>query len=237
MRFTFILFLLLTLKSVNVFSQENTDYWYDGIAYTDSTELTSGVPYLTIVLSKEGDQMPKAITVSNSLGAFSFYGVPMDIFKDYTISVIEGNINAASYLCKKFIEKPNFVGNINAHFKYIPIGNTHSETILNPTKDDAKLLLLDYLKKNLELEYEDRVLFPKASDAPYKVFVNNADVPDEKIDMILQQVPMEMIKEIKVVRYNTTNKYFSGVLNIRFTFGDESTVDKETRLFSLPRIK
>ncbi len=53
MRFKFILFLLLTLKSVSVFSQENTDYWYDGVAYTDSTELTSGVPYLTIVLSKE----------------------------------------------------------------------------------------------------------------------------------------------------------------------------------------
>ena len=73
MRLKFILFLLLTLKSVSVFSQENTDYWYDGVAYTDSTELTSGVPYLTIVLSKEGDQMPKAVTVSNSLGAFSFY--------------------------------------------------------------------------------------------------------------------------------------------------------------------
>ena len=237
MRLKFILFLLLTLKSVSVFSQENTDYWYDGVAYTDSTELTSGVPYLTIVLSKEGDQMPKAVTVSNSLGAFSFYGVPMDIFKDYTISVIEGNTNAASYLCNKFIEKPRFVGNINAHFKYIPIGETHSETILTPTKEDVKLMLLDYLKKKLDLEYEDRVLFPKASDAPYKVLANNVEIPDEKIDMILQQVPMEMIKEIKVVRYNTPNKYFSGVLNIRFTFGDESTVDKETRLFSLPRIK
>ncbi|MBF1525454.1 MAG: hypothetical protein HXN92_04145, partial [Prevotella pallens] len=112
MRYKFILFLLLTLKSISIFSQENTNYWYNGIAYTDSTKLTSGVPYLTIALTKEGEQMPKAITVSNSLGAFSFYGVPMDIFKNYTISVIEGNSEAASYLCNKFNEKPEFVGNI-----------------------------------------------------------------------------------------------------------------------------
>ena len=70
MRYKFILFLLLTLKSISIFSQENTNYWYNGIAYTDSTKLTSGVPYLTIALTKEGEQMPKAITVSNSLGAF-----------------------------------------------------------------------------------------------------------------------------------------------------------------------
>ena len=98
-------------------------------------------------------------------------------------------------------------------------------------------MLLDFLKKKLEIEYEDRVLFPKASDSPYKVFANNSEIPDEKMDMILQQVPMEMIKQITVVNYNTPNKYFSGVLNIKFTVGDELTIDKETQLFSLPRIK
>ena len=237
MRYKFILFLLLTLKSISIFSQENTDYWYNGIAYTDSTKLTSGVPYLTIALTKEGEQMPKAITVSNSLGVFSFYGVPMNIFKNYTISVIEGNSEAASYLCNKFNEKPEFVGNINAHFKYIPTEKTYSETILTPTKEDAKLLLLDFLKKKLEIEYEDRVLFPKASDSPYKIFANNTEIPNEKIDMILQQVPMEMIKQITVINYKKPNKYFSGVINIRFTVGDEPTIDKETQLFSLPRIK
>ena len=72
MRYKFILFLLLTLKSISIFSQENTNYWFNGYAYTDSTKLTSGVPYLTIALTKEGEQMPKVITVSNSLGAFSF---------------------------------------------------------------------------------------------------------------------------------------------------------------------
>ena len=67
MRYKFILFLLLTLKSISIFSQENTNYWFNGYAYTDSTKLTSGVPYLTIALTKEGEQMPKVITVSNSL--------------------------------------------------------------------------------------------------------------------------------------------------------------------------
>lgn len=55
--------------------------------------------------------------------------------------------------------------------------------------------------------------------------------------MILQQVPMEMIKQITVINYKKPNKYFSGVINIRFTVGDEPTIDKETQLFSLPRIK
>ena len=49
MRYKFILFLLLTLKSLSVFSQENTDYWYNGIAYTDSIKLTSGVPTLQLL--------------------------------------------------------------------------------------------------------------------------------------------------------------------------------------------
>lgn len=235
MRLAFVLFFLL--PSLSSFSQETHDYWFAGYVYTDSTDLSSGVPYQLVALSREGEQTPMAVTVTNSLGAYGFTSSAIDVTKQYTIALLDGKTEKAVYRCQRFDKKPASQGFIGTHLAYIPSPNFYTQTTSIPTKGDGALMLLDFLKQKIGLEWTDHSLFSKGSDTPYFILLNDNPVPQDDIEQVLEQLPVEYVKHINVISYNTPNDYYSGVINIRLTIGDEPVVDKGTILRNSKRVK
>lgn len=237
MKYRLILFLLLSLPCSSIFSQETHDYWFAGYVYTDSTDLSSGVPYQLVALSREGEQTPMAVTVTNSIGAYGFTSSAIDITKQYTIALLEGKTEKAVYRCQRFDTKPASQGYIGTHLAYIPSPNFYAQITSIPSKEDGALMLIDFLKQKIGLEWTDHSLFSKGSEIPYFIFLNNNPVSQDDIEQVIEQLPVEYVKNINVISYNTPNDYYSGVINIRLTIGDEPVVDKGTILRNSKRVK
>ena len=69
-------------------AQPSTNYWFEGNIYMNQTDKEKRYPYLPVYLSlKDSPDEIIAVGMSNSVGTISFKGIPIDISKDYILSL------------------------------------------------------------------------------------------------------------------------------------------------------
>lgn len=215
-----LIIIIMILNLLNPFmakSQTTTNYWYEGYVYQEKAK---GCHFLTVVLTEQGNETPKAITMSSPAGLISFKGVPINIYKNHILSVYQGAQLLGRYIRKGFDKKPSFVGNLNTHI-LIERAISLSTRILKTGEEQKKVFLGDFLVKN-EMEIEASIIFPKDTDKPFRVFVNGMELEQAELQSLLEKASMELVKHIEVLRYDTPNPYFSGGLNIVLNVGEQA---------------
>ena len=208
-----------------------TDYWFEGYVYEQNGE---GVPFLTIVLSEKGSDIPKSVTMSSDIGYISFKEVPIDIYKDHILSVYSGNKLLGQYIREGFKKKPTFVGNLNTHIELHESPRTFQTEQIIPTTEDESLTLQDFLSK-CDMEVEDVSIFAKDAIIPFRLFLNGMPLDQEKMTILLGKVPMKMIKQIMVTKYAIPNSYFYGAISVLLNTEHMAAFPKDISLHPLKK--
>lgn len=210
-------------------SQEGTTYFFQGYTYQQVKSKKSPCPYLTVVLHEVGSEQAKAVSMSNGFGDCSFYGVPIDIYKDYKLSVYAGDKLLGVYLRQGFREKPSFPGgNINTH-TLVPSGSEAYSTKILELPKGKSLSLRQFLTQTPELELEEDMLFLKGGSSSLRIFINHATLPADKLKALLNTLDTNYISRCELILYKQANPYFAGAINILLTIGQAGSFPDDTQ--------
>lgn len=213
-------------------SQATSDYWFEGYVYK---QIGEGVPFLTVVLTEKDNDSPKGITMSSDIGFISFKDIPIDIYKDYVLSVFQGDSLLGRYVREGFKQKPTFTGNLNTHIQLSDYEGSIDVKTFQPTSEEKTMIINTFLEK-IGLEIEGATVFPVGKDAPFRLFVNGIPFNQEEIESILSKAPMEIIQQISISEYISPNAYYSGAISISLNVGEKSAFPIDIPLRPLKKL-
>ncbi len=215
-------------------AQFSTNYWFEGNIYTTRMDEEKRYPYLPVYLSlKESPDDMVAVGMSNSVGVISFKGVPIDISKDYIVSLPFGD-KEVKY-CFYGIKNPSFkAGNVSIHMKLdedMPDYYTSKEFVIEDK--EYSLGFIDWAIQHNDVAYCEHVFIDRSKQLGFRIFVNGMMLPDDKLQTLLKQLSMDMVKKVTIIYLNDSD-YFAGAIDIRLSMGDIPSVSKTT--FTLNKI-
>lgn len=221
-------------STIHAQNQEPNEYYYQGYTFEQTNGAKSASPYLTIVMIGDKNTVPEAVSMSNAIGDVSFKGTPTNIYIQNKLEVYAGNKLIGVYLPKKWTTKPPFPsGNMNTHME-VPFNLDFYKTkeLTIPTE---QISLRSFLSGISDIEIEEDNFFIKGYDGSLRLFVNNNNLPADKIKSLLDHLTVNYIKSCQLIVFNEPNKYFSGAINITLTVGDPGKFPSDTQYInSLP---
>lgn len=226
--------------SSTIHAQEQSDYFYLGYTFEQNEGVKSPSPYLTVALFGSDEEVPKAVAMSNGISDVSFEGIPFDLHVKNKLKVYAGNRLVGVYLPPSWPEgkEPSFPsGNINAHMEVPHLTDFYTiHELTLPGESDV--LFRDFLKEVPLLEVDGDTFFAKGQDSSLKIFVNGVSLPAEKLNVLLDKLPVKYVKQCRLVLYNEPNLYFSGAIDITLTIGNPECFPTDTQyLISIPLSK
>lgn len=228
-----ILLMVILFTSMISFSQAQnsytSDYWFEGYIYKNNTE---GQPFLTVVLHEMGNDIPRAVTMSSNIGYINFNGIPIDIYKDHILSVYIGKRLLGRYLREGFQQQPKFKGNLNVHIQMSDCPNEIEQISYYPSEEDKSIFIRDFLLMK-GMDIDGASIFPKGSETPLRLFLNGLPIGQNKMEILLDKIPMEVVEQIIVYEYNAHNDYYSGAISIQLIQGKKAEFPTDIPLYSL----
>lgn len=215
-------------------AQPSTNYWFEGNIYMTQTDKEKRYPYLPVYLSTlDSPDEIIAVGMSNSVGTISFKGIPIDISKDYILSLPFRN-NVIRYRFHG-IKNPTFkTGNVSIHMKLdedIPNYYTTKEFEIN--EKVYSLNFIDWVVRDNSISYDNNSFIDKSKQLGFRIFVNGMMLPDDKLQTLLRQLTMDMVKKVSFI-YLNDNEYFVGAIDIRLSIGNVPNISETT--FTLNKI-
>lgn len=222
-------------STVHAQNQEQSDYYYQGYTFEQTNGVKSASPYLTVVMIGGGSTVPKAVTMSNAIGDISFEGTPMDIYLQNKLEVYAGNKLIGVYFPKKWTEKPPFPnGNMNSHMEVPSKLEFYTKKDLAlPT--ERSISLRTFLNEIPDIAMDEDNFFIKGSDGGIRLFINNNNLPADKLKSLLDNLTVNYIKSCQLIVFNEPNRYFSGAINITLVAGNPGSFPTDTEyIIGLP---
>lgn len=234
MKFKVLLFIVMFMFGSKVKAQPSTNYWFEGNIYMNQTDKEKRYPYLPVYLSlKDSPDEIIAVGMSNSVGTISFKGIPIDISKDYILSLPFRN-NVIRYRFHG-IQNPTFkTGNVSIHMKLDEdIPNYYTTKKFEINENVYSLNFIDWVLRDNSISYDNNSFIDKNKQLGFRIFVNGMMMPDDKLQTLLRQLTMDMVKKVSFI-YLNDNEYFVGAIDIRLSIGNVPSISETT--FTLNKI-
>lgn len=209
----------ICLVGFNLNAQENTTYFYRAIVTTSPEEGRTPFAYLPVYMScAEAPDEIIAVRMTDRAGIASFYGIPIDIYKDYifTLPLKDGEVR---YIRTGFKEEPRFKSGNSDSFIWLD-ASTQWATVVEktPGKDVGKLNSLEWLQKEFpDIGLDGTTFFDKKSEGTLLFSINGFvgdGVDMNKLLKLLKKLPAEYVESAELSLLSGPNDYFAGAIDM-----------------------
>lgn len=214
-------------------AQESKRYFFAGSIYyynAEGAELRCPYPPVYMARQDAPDEV-LAVAVSNAVGEVSFYGVPMDITKNYIFSFDLG-AKRLRYLFKG-LPKPNFSGgNVSIHMRIDKFERYLHLRRVTPTGGDKSRSVLELATAAIKGAQREGLTITNAEGLSYRLFINGRPISGDKQSAALKVLTGEYLRNILITEPIQPNDYYAGSIDFVSTLGTDLRYDKMT--YTLP---
>lgn len=235
MRLQLIALMFLSLFAGSLNAQESTSYFFLGNVFTTATDGTEHrFPYLPIQMALATDlDNPVAVGMTNGNGEISFYGVPMDIHRDYVFTVV---LPSGTYrFLRKGLANPSFKsGNVNAHIKLDAQEPYYKVQTLQATNEQGKLSFIDFVAQSVGATKREDLSLTNKEGLPYRIMLGGQELPPQKLALLNSKITASMLEKVLVITPTLPNDYFAGVIDLYIPGISKKAIEKTSHY--LPRL-
>ena len=232
-----LLLFLLPLSPQALYAQPTAAYWFEGYVYGNATDKAdqraANLPVVLALASAPKNYL--AITVTDGAGFFSFRGTPIEINKQYLITLLYGGARNESYKALRFDAAPSLKGAIASDIKTRVRSDFYTTTAIPLAKQKGTTLLKTVLAKNPSLQLKGGVYYIKGKKGLPAIFVNGKRYYDKEFLTLLEGLTVDKVASARILRFKVANKFVPGVLDIKLKQGEAVPLNASHNFVPLPK--